>query len=81
MSRRHLAVLAVLLAVPAARASDPVGIYAVVDKVVLEPSTGPADHIQVWGVFALAQPGGGDVYAPPQRGYMSFTLAPGYIAT
>jgi len=76
MNRRHLAVLAVLLAVPAARASDPVGVYAVVDKVVLEPSTGAPDRIQVWGAFALAR-NGGDEYAPPERGYMYFSLAPG----
>ena len=78
MSRRHLAVAAVLLALaPAARASDPVGIYAVVDKVMLSPSTGPAERIQLWGVFALAQGRGGDDYSPPMRGYMSFTLVKG----
>jgi hypothetical protein len=75
MSRRHLAVAVVLLALaPAARASDPTGIYAVVDKVVLEPSAGPAERIQVWGVFALAQ-GRGDNYAPPEHGCMYFKLA------
>src|SRR5205807_764109 len=78
MSRRHLAVVAVVLALaPAARASDPVGIYAVVDKVMLSPSTGPAERIQIWGVFALAQGRGGDDYSPPMRGYMSFTLVKG----
>jgi len=42
MSRRHLISLAVLLAVGgAARASDPVGIYAVIERVVLEPSADP----------------------------------------
>ena len=78
MKRRHLAALAlVLAAAPAARASDPVGIYAVVDKVMLSPSTGPAERIQIWGVFALAQGRGGDDYSPPMRGYMSFTLVKG----
>ena len=77
MSRRHLAALALLLAVaPAARASDPVGIYAVVDRVVLEPSSGPPERVQVWGAFALAE-GSGDRYAPPVRGYMYFSLARG----
>src|SRR5262245_22109735 len=74
MSRKPLLALAALLAVgAAARASDPVGIYAVIDKVVVEPSTGDVERVQLWGVFAVAQ-GGGDNYSPPARGYMSFTL-------
>lgn len=78
MSRRHLTVAAVLLALaPAARASDPTGIYAVVDKVMLSPSIGPAESIQVWGVFALAQRQSSDDYSPPTRGYMSFRLVKG----
>src|SRR5262245_45251948 len=77
MSRRHLAVVAVLLALaPAVRASDPVGIYAVLDKVMISPSTGPAEGIQIWGVFAVAE-GRGEQYSPPTRGYMSFTIAKG----
>jgi hypothetical protein len=59
-----------------AAASDPVGIYAFVDKVVLEPSDGSPERIQVWGGFALAE-GRGEQYAAPQRGYMYFTLKPG----
>ena len=75
MSRKPLLALAALLAVgAAARASDPVGIYAVIDKVVVEPSTGDAERVQIWGVFAVAQSGKGDRYTPPARGYMSFTL-------
>ena len=78
MSRKHLAVAVLLLALaPAARASDPTGIYAVVDKVILEPSTGSADRIQVWGVFALAEGRGGDEYAEPRRGYLYFTVVKG----
>jgi hypothetical protein len=73
MSTRHFAVLAALLMLaPVARASDPVGIYAVIDKVVLESDT---DRVQVWGVFARAQRGG-DTYTEPERGYMYFTAAP-----
>jgi hypothetical protein len=78
MSRKHLAVAVLLLALaPAARASDPTGIYAVVDKVILEPSTGSAERIQVWGVFALSQGKGGDEYSPPSRGYLYFTVVKG----
>lgn len=59
-----------------ASASDPVGIYAFVDKVVLEPSDSSPERIQVWGGFALAD-GYGYKYAPAQRGYMYFTVKPG----
>jgi hypothetical protein len=70
-----LCLAAVLLAVGAqpARASDPVGCYAFVDKVVLEPNDTSPDRIQVWGGFALAKDGG-DNYAPAKRGYMYFKL-------
>jgi hypothetical protein len=57
-------------------ASDPVGVYAFVDKVVLEPGNGQPERIQIWGGFALAE-GRGDIYTPAQRGYMYFTVKPG----
>ncbi len=76
MSTRHLTALAVLLALaPAAPASDPVGVYAVIDKVVFEPGTGAAKRVQVWGTFARAQ-GHGDTYTAPERGYLYFSVAP-----
>jgi len=56
--------------------SDPVGIYAFVDKVVFEPSEGAPERIQIWGGFALAQGTGYD-YAPAERGYMYYKLNPG----
>jgi hypothetical protein len=59
-----------------ARASDPIGVYAFVDKVVLEPSEGQPERIQVWGGFALAE-GYGETYAPAKRGFMYFTVKPG----
>ena len=60
----------------AAVASDPVGVYAYVDKVVLEPSEGKPERIQIWGGFALAE-GGGDTYAKAKAGYMYFSIKPG----
>jgi len=59
-----------------ASASDPVGIYAFVDKVVLEPSDASPERIQIWGGFALAD-GYGEKYTPAQRGYMYFSVKPG----
>jgi hypothetical protein len=75
-SRKLLLALALLagLALPAA-ASDPVGIYAFVDKVVFEPSDAAPERVQVWGGFALAQ-GRGDTYDAARRGYMYFKLRP-----
>ncbi len=71
--------LAILLflcgAASSARASDPVGIYALIDKIVLSPDEGSPQTVQVWGVFSLAE-GTGYAYAKPQRGYMFFTLNP-----
>ncbi|HLQ77958.1 MAG TPA: hypothetical protein VK210_11420 [Terriglobia bacterium] len=57
-------------------ASDPVGIYAMVDKVVFEPSEAAPQRVQVWGVFALAVPPG-DTYTAPARGYMYFSAGQG----
>ncbi len=59
-----------------ARASDPVGIYAFVDKVVLEPNEGQPERIQIWGGFALAE-GYGYTYAPAKRGYLYYSIKPG----
>jgi hypothetical protein len=72
----HAAALAVLL-VPIARASDPNGIYAFVDRVVLEPNDTAPERIQVWGGFALAKRENPDAYQDAQRGYMYFKLRPG----
>jgi hypothetical protein len=56
------------------RASDPVGIYALVEKVVLEPEDKP-ERVQVWGVFRLAKPrAGGDEYRQPAYGYLYYSL-------
>ena len=64
--------LAVLVA-PTLRASGPVGIYAIVDKVVFEPDEANASRLQVWGAFAFADPASGAV-TRTARGYMYFVL-------
>jgi hypothetical protein len=68
------ALLAGLRTPPTLSASDRVGIYALVDKVVLEPSPGNPQRIQIWGTFALAMPNDLDAYQAPRRGYLYFTL-------
>ncbi|MBW8895458.1 MAG: hypothetical protein JF613_04655 [Acidobacteria bacterium] len=57
-----LVVLGACLALSVAlRASDMVGIYGIVEKVVLEPSDAAPQRVQVWGAFALAE-GRGSTY-------------------
>ncbi len=61
----------------AARASDPAGIYALVDKVELEPNEQSPERIKLWGGFCLAA-NRGDQYSAPAQGYMYFSLVPGH---
>ena len=56
-------------------ASDPTALYARIDKVVMEPSSGPPDAIQVWGVFSMAKPDDRNYYLPAARGYLYFKLS------
>jgi len=71
----QLAVVAftVIALAGSARASDPVGIYALVDKVVLEPNDKAPERAQIWGAFSLAE-GRGDGYSQPKRGYLYYKL-------
>src|SRR5688500_7407456 len=62
------------------RASDFVGVYAVVGKVVLEPSDAAAERIQIWGAFALSDGQRGSNYGPAQRGYLYYTCPAGQEA-
>lgn len=68
--------LAAALAPGAARASDPVGGYMIVDKVILSPSQDPTTA-QVWGSFSLATARGGKRYSDPQRGYLYYEAPSG----
>jgi hypothetical protein len=72
-----LAAAALLTLTGAARASDPVGIYGLVDKVVLEPNENKPERVQVFGVFRLAKEKSGDEYEPAAYGYLYYDLAPG----
>jgi hypothetical protein len=57
--------------------SDWIGIYARIDKVVLEPDPSAPQRIQIWGAFALASKQDRNSYEKPQRGYLYYSLAPG----
>ena len=69
-----LLLAAFVVVAPRAWASDPVGIFALVDKVVLEPNATAPERIQIWGAFALADRKGSDSYAAPKQGCLYYKL-------
>lgn len=52
--------------------SDPMGVYCLVDKVVLEPAEGP-ERAQIWGVCALANQNDW-FFQAPAAGYFYYTV-------
>ena len=81
MNRKFVLAMAITVAMISGaqmlRASDPVGIYAVIEKVVFEPNENAPQRIQVWGAFSLSEGKPGDFYQAPQRGYLYLTLPSG----
>ena len=69
-------VVCVLTAV-SIRASDFVGVYAIVERVVLEPSEAAPQRIQIWGAFALSDGKSGSNYGTAQRGYLYYDCPAG----
>src|SRR5262245_2277430 len=61
----------------ALRASDMVGVYAVVEKVTLEPSENAPQRVQVWGAFSFADTKNGSAYGPIERGYLYYSCPSG----
>ena len=72
-SRTILAVTGLLLAAAHLTASGPLGIYGIVERVVLEPNEKAPERIQVWGAFAYVDGIAGEVSAA-KRGYLYFRL-------
>lgn len=71
-----LTLAAILVMAGAAQASDPIGGYLTVDKVVLSPSDAPTT-IQIWGSFVLATERGGRSHSNPERGYLYYEAPSG----
>ena len=67
------AILLAALSAGTARASGYVGVYALIDKVVMEPNAENPERIQIYGVFSIAKDRA--AFQPPQRGYLYFTLS------
>jgi hypothetical protein len=80
MMRRSLylvvAGLALAVLVAPVKASDPMGVYCIVEKVVYEPTDCP-DRAQVWGACALATPQPGGQFKTPARGYFYYAIPAG----
>jgi hypothetical protein len=69
---------ALILAAVPLRASDPVSVYCIVNKVVLEPSETEPTTIQIWGAFALSgAPFTGNTYGSVQTGYLYYSCPKG----
>jgi hypothetical protein len=56
-------------------ASDPVAVYARVDRVLVAPNVEAPQTIQIFGVFSLAVSSNPNDYQPPARGYLYFKIA------
>ena len=69
-----LAAIALLFSGATVSASDPVGLYALIDKVQYEPSDSKPERILIWGTFAVAEGERGEKYQSPVKGYIYFTL-------
>src|SRR5947208_16755779 len=76
-SLKLLTLLLVLFGLGAGRAlaSDPVGVYALVDKVVFEPNETSPERVQIRGAFAIAE-GYGYTYKKAERGYLYYKVNP-----
>ena len=61
-------------------ASDFVGVYAVIDKVVLEPGDSAPERIQIRGAFALSDGKRGSGYGDAQRGYLYYSCPAAQLA-
>ena len=59
------------------QASDMIGVYAVVEKVTVEPSEKAPERIQVWGAFSIADTKNGSAYGPVERGYLYYSCPSG----
>jgi len=71
-----VAVATALLISGRTQASEPIGGYLIVDKVVLEPSVSPTT-IQIWGSITLATGKDNHSYSEPVRGYLYYKAPSG----
>ena len=77
-SRTVLAMVGLLVGAAVLTASGPLGIYGIVEKVVIEPSEAAPDRMQVWGAFAYVEGASaqGLTVTAAKRGYLYFRMDP-----
>src|SRR5262245_54198706 len=57
--------------------SDPIGVFALIDRVVYEPDAKDPQRVHVWGVFSMSDPKAGpEAYTAAQRGYLYYSINP-----
>ena len=61
------------LTISTARASGYVGVYALIDKVEMEPNADQPERIRIFGAFSVAKDR--STFQAPQRGYLYFNLS------
>ncbi|HWB11357.1 MAG TPA: hypothetical protein VG826_19160 [Pirellulales bacterium] len=59
--------------VPTARGSDPVGVYAVLERVEFEPNAAQPERVKLFGWFAMSDVSSRE-YKEPQHGWLCYTL-------
>ena len=75
---RVLVMLGLLVGAAQLIASGPLGIYGIVEKVVLEPDEKTPERIQVWGAFEYVDGASPSVtVSAAKRGYLYFRLPTG----
>ena len=71
-SARLLVMMGLLVGATQLTASGPLGIYGIVEKVVVEPNEETPERIQVWGAFAYVDGAAGLTVSAVKRGYLYF---------
>ena len=67
-------VTSVILLTAPSPLSDPIGVFALIDRVSVSPNAEKPETIQIWGVFALSPRTPGNAYLPAQRGYLYYSV-------
>jgi hypothetical protein len=70
------AACATLMATGSIHASVPLGVYAVVDKVLFEPDEAQPERVKIWGAFALWEGKSAAGYRAPERGFLYYRCEP-----
>ena len=77
--RAVIIAVAALVSLSPLVASGPLGIYAIVERIVFEPSDAQPERVQVWGAFAFADGGATNPsgFSNAARGYIYFRMPSG----